>query len=91
MAFAVFGNVIHSIPQRDPAKISRTLTVRSQRWGEAMTAVDDFFHTLSFLLRPGDPSHNNAMIADFAKASGISETEIRERLAKTLLPDGAKQ
>ena len=39
---------------------------------DAMTAVDDFWDALSFLLRPDDPAHNAAMIRDFAKVSGIS-------------------
>lgn len=55
------------------------------------TAVDDFFDTLSFLLRPDDPAHNAAMIRDFAKASGISEETIREKLNQALMPDGARQ
>ena len=56
-----------------------------------MTAEARFWDTLSFLLRPGDPAHNAAMIRDFAKASGISEQIVQEKLAQTLLPDGARQ
>jgi hypothetical protein len=54
-------------------------------------AVDQFFDKLSFLLRPDDPAHNNAMIRDFATISKIPEATIREKLAQTLLPDGARQ
>jgi hypothetical protein len=56
-----------------------------------MNALDEFWETLSFLLRPGDPEHNNGLVRDFAKMSGISETIIREKLAETLRPNGATQ
>ena len=56
-----------------------------------MTAVDDFFHTLSFLLRPDDPAHNAAMIRDFARMSKIPEEIVREKLHQALSPDGATQ
>ena len=55
------------------------------------TAVDQFFDTLSFLLRPDDPAHNAAMIRDFARMSEIPEEIVREKLNKDLAPDGAKQ
>ena len=56
-----------------------------------MTAEGKFWNALSFLLRPADAAHNAAMIRDFAKASGISEETIREKLNQTLVPEGAKQ
>ena len=56
-----------------------------------MTAVDDFFDTLSFLLRPGDEAHNNSLIRDFSAMSGISEEIIRDKLKQAMTPDGAKQ
>ena len=49
-----------------------------------MTALDDFWNTLSFFLRPDDPAHNAAVIRDFAKVSGISEETIREKLAHAM-------
>ena len=54
-----------------------------------MTAEGKFWDALSFLLRPGDATHNTAMIRDFAKASGIAEQTIREKLNQIL--DGARQ
>ncbi len=55
------------------------------------TAVDDFFDTLSFLLRPDDHVHNANLIRDFSQMSGISEEIIREKLNQTMTPDGATQ
>ena len=55
------------------------------------TAVDQFFDTLSFLLRPDDPAHNAAMIRDFSRMSKIPEEIVREKLNQTMTPDGAKQ
>jgi hypothetical protein len=54
-------------------------------------AVDEFFDTLSFLLRPGDETHNNSLVRDFSAMSGISEEIIREKLHQAMQPDGAKQ
>ena len=57
-----------------------------------MNGVEDqFWDALSFLLRPNDPAHNVAMIRDFAKASGISEETIRDKLNQTMLSDRARQ
>jgi hypothetical protein len=56
-----------------------------------MTAVDDFFHTLSFLLRPDDPAHNTAMIRDFSRMSKIPEEIIREKLQQAMQPEGTRQ
>ena len=56
-----------------------------------MTAEDQFWDTLSFLLRPDDPGHNAAMIRDFSRMSKIPEEIVREKLNQTMTPDGAKQ
>ena len=56
-----------------------------------MTAEYDFWDALSLLLLPDDPAHNAAMIRDFAKVSGISEEIVREKLNRTMVPDGTRQ
>ena len=92
MVSALFGIVIHCFREREAPKVSGTRSARSQR-GEAMkaSALDQFWDTLSFLLRPDDHGHNAAMIRDFAKASGISEETIRQKLNQTMVTEGAKQ
>jgi hypothetical protein len=37
------------------------------------------------------PAHNAAMIRDLAKASGISEETIWDKLNQTMQPDGVRQ
>jgi hypothetical protein len=90
MVSLIFGNVIHRFREREPPQVSRAHGGRSQR-GKAMTAVDDFFHTLSFLLRPDDPAHNTAMIRDFSRMSKIPEEIIREKLQQAMQPEGTRQ
>jgi hypothetical protein len=59
--------------------------------GNGAGRFDQFFDTLSFLLKPGDEAHNAAMIRDFVAMSGIPESFIREKLAQAMLREGAHQ
>ena len=68
--FGLFSELLASASE----SVKREAVIEQRRGPAAMkTAVDDFFDTLSFLLRPGDLKHNNGLIRDFAAMSGISE------------------
>jgi hypothetical protein len=57
-----------------------------------MNPLEHFWQALSLLTRPDDPDHNDALIRDFARVSGLSEERVRLSLKQAMrLPNGARQ